>query len=763
MNRGKICILVFYTLVIYNCHSIAQSSGMLPPTGLTTDLIEHTDAIWMNGHMTSYLLSSFEKQMNTCQIPEILTTHPIFGWIVNDDRLGVLQTGYQILVASREQILAKDSADIWNSGMVLNKNSVAVKYEGKNLESSHLYFWKVRTQNNGVWSTFSDNKAFKTAAALSDYGIARYPVEKSDEPASEIRKIDSSLWFVDFGKAAFGRIRLTLQSFKGDNIQVHLGEAIKNDRLDRTPGGTIRYRAISLSLLPGRHTYTVVIPADKRNTGPAAIKIPGYIGEVMPFRYAEIDGFKGKIITCDAVRETAHYPFNEMASSFSSSDKVLNDVWELCKYTIKATSFAGVYVDGDRERIPYEADAFINQLCHYSVDREYSMARYSQEYLISHATWPTEWILQSVIMAWNDYLYTGNQEFIKQYYPDLKAKALMPLRDENNLISTKTGKQNQGLMESVHYNGKELRDIVDWPQTGILGLGKNEPGETDGFVFKEYNTVVNAYHYKALCSLTNIARSLGYAEDARLFSLLAEKTRQAINQQMFDRKKGIYVDGIGTSHASLHANMFALAFEIVPEQFKTSVMDFVRSRGMACSVYGSQFLIDAVYNAGDAAYGLSLLSSKAERSWAHMIYDVGSTMTLEAWDNKYKPNQDWNHAWGSAPANLISRKLMGIEPLEPGFEKIQIKPQPASLEKMAIVLPTIRGSISASLTNKPDEAFELSINIPANTTAYVIIPWSGNKYNVMVDHMPVRAKKEQNFILLPPVGSGEHFINCTIP
>ena len=26
---------------------------------------------------------------------------------------------------------------------------------------------------------------------------------------------------------------------------------------------------------------------------------------------------------------------------------------------------------------------------------------------------------------------------------------------------------------------------------------------------------------------------------------------------------------------------------------------------------------------------------------------VGSTITLEAWDNKFKPNQDWNHAWGA--------------------------------------------------------------------------------------------------------------------
>ena len=49
-------------------------------------------------------------------------------------------------------------------------------------------------------------------------------------------------------------------------------------------------------------------------------------------------------------------------------------------------------VDGDRERIPYEADAYLNQLAHYGVDREFALARYSHEYLLANPTWPTEWL-----------------------------------------------------------------------------------------------------------------------------------------------------------------------------------------------------------------------------------------------------------------------------------------------------------------------------------------------------------------------------------
>jgi len=64
------------------------------------------------------------------------------------------------------------------------------------------------------------------------------------------------------------------------------------------------------------------------------------------------------------------------------------------------------------------------------------------------------------------------------------------------------------VLRSIHFNG-ELRDIVDWPHTGILGLEKEEGGEIDGFVFTDINTVVNAFHYRALTLMGHIAGVLG--------------------------------------------------------------------------------------------------------------------------------------------------------------------------------------------------------------------------------------------------------------
>ena len=90
--------------------------------------------------------------------------------------------------------------------------------------------------------------------------------------------------------------------------------------------------------------------------------MPSYIGEVYPFRFCELENYEQKISATQIHRTAVHYLWNNNASQFSCSDEILNQVWELCKYTIKATSFTGIYIDGDRERIPYEADAYINQL-----------------------------------------------------------------------------------------------------------------------------------------------------------------------------------------------------------------------------------------------------------------------------------------------------------------------------------------------------------------------------------------------------------------
>lgn len=287
--------------------------------------------------------------------------------------------------------------------------------------------------------------------------------------------------------------------------------------------------------------------------------LPDSIGVITPFRYCELENCRFELNPENLRQKALWYYFENGNSAFISSDTVLNKVWDISKYTIKATSFTGLYIDGDRERIPYEADAYINQLGHYYTDREFSLARRTNEYFIEHPTWPTEWILQTVLMFYNDLMYTGNPESVSQFYKELKYKTLFEIARPDGLISSKN--ITDEIMTNLGFsNAKErIRDIVDWPpsQKDTGWQLATSDGERDGYDMAEVITVVNAFHY---------------------------------------------------------------------------------------------------------------------RSWWNMIRS-GSTMTMEAWDMKYKPNSDWNHAWGAAPANMECDFVINsvnnlIIKLHPGTNKI---------------------------------------------------------------------------------------------
>ena len=642
---------------------------------------------------------------------------PEFGWTVPLE--SKFQSAYQILLASSKAIIDANNGDVWDSGQVRSSLSTNVEYQGQPLEIGKSYYWKVR-----IWDEenrlvdYSAPQKFTTGKSDS-YIIStenKYAIEKINPAKFENRE---GIYFMDFGKAAFATLNFKYQAKEPQTLRVRIGEMLDaNGNVNRTPPNrsNIRYQEVSVQVVPGKTDYQIEIVPDKRNTLPnKAIALPKGFPVLMPFRYAEIEGAT-ETLQAEDVIQLAHFSYwDESASSFTSNDDILNQVWDLCKYSIKATTFNGLYVDGERERIPYEADAYLNQLSHYTTDREYAMARRTIEYFMEHPTWPTEWQQHVALLIYADYMYTGNSELIERYYEPLKHKTLFELSNEDGLITST--KVTEDFMYKLGFKpgyNKPLTDIVDWPSANFMKSGNK--GERDGFVFKPYSTVINSFFYENMKIMSEFAHILGKTQEALDFEYRAAKAKKAVNEQMFDKERGIYVDGIGTDHASLHANMMPLAFGLVPEEHFNSVVDYVKSRGMACSVYGAQFLMDGLYNAGEADYALELLASKAKRSWYNMIR-VGSTITLEAWDYDYKVNLDWNHAWGAVPANAIPRGLWGIKPKTPGFGIATIKPQMSKLKSSEITVPTVRGAIKGKYTFNGARLQTYEIEIPGNMAA----------------------------------------------
>lgn len=688
-------------------------------TGLQTDLINDAGTLYQNGYRSDKTMAELnDSEFSQYQYAAIRSSRPTFSWIVPqcEGEHNVIQRSYQIAVDDNPADAAAHAGKVWNSGHQKSTQSIAVAYGGADLQANKTYYWSVKVATNHSQGEWSKIESFRTAQEVKPYAVSYRPQIRKKEHPVLIRKTYPQTTFIDFGRASFCSLELTLESPRdNDTIYVAIGEDCKDGRVNNHPHGTVRYYRYALPLRKGRHTYPIIPAHDKRNTGPQAVLMPEYIGEVAPMRYCQIDGYTGTISQQDIVRHTAIYPFDYAAAHFHSDNEILNSVWELCKYTIKATSALGIYIDGDRERIPYEADALINQLCHYTTDREYAMARRSSEYLLDHPTWPTEWILQALIIAWNDYLYTGDKRSIEANYDILKARTLQSLRRENGLISTTDDKvRSDEFRKMIRFSGN-IRDIVDWPRRGEW-----QHGEDDGYQLTDYNTVVNAFHYRALSILKQMAQLTNRKAEAEQLKAECEKLHNDFNTYFYDSEKGLYRDGIDSNHHSLHANHFSLALGLVPESHTEQILKYIRSRGMVCSVYAAQFLMEAIYESGGDDYGLHMLTKQDERSWYNMVRK-NSTITYEAWDNKFKANQDWNHAWGAAPANIIPRYVVGVRPLKAGFAEMTIAPQTSNLSEVQATVPTIRGSVEAKISNTPYN-YTLRLTIPANTTAEVSLP-----------------------------------------
>ncbi len=573
---------------------------------------------------------------------------------------------------------------------------------------------------------------FLSSACLGILSAA--PVELVEQTPENISRPAEGVILVDFGKVAFGNIEITPPEGAAGDFKVHFGEAFAGGRINRKPPGTVRY-SFAEGKWTGGMAQVVAPPADVKNTqqgkgfDPPAILTPEEWGVITPFRWIEIEGWPGELEPSRIIRRAAFSSdWDEDASHFESSDETLNRIWDLCKYSIKATTFAGVYVDGDRERIPYEADAYLNQLSHYYTDDDILFARDSFDYLIKYGTWPSEWAPHLVFMVHADWMRTGDAEWLAPRYEKLKERILMERVGPDGLVTSNAAQIKKG-------------DIVDWPHT-----------ERDGFKFTNTNSVVNAFHLKAVSLMSELAAALGKDDEAKEYSERHAKTGAVFQEKFFNAKTGLYRDGIGTDHSSIHSNFFPLAFGLVPADRRAGVLDFLKKRGMRCSVYAAQYLMEALFDNGAEKEALALMTADGDRSWKHMV-NSGTTITWEAWDQKYKPNQDWNHAWGAAPANLLPRYVIGVGPAVPGWKKATVSPRTGDLAFAKGKVPTPRGPILVDWKNS--SGFVLDIELPEGMSAKVDVPAAAGSKGVFVNGGKAGAEAEDGRWILKGEISGK--------
>jgi alpha-L-rhamnosidase len=713
-------------LIVTNLYVTASPGSAIAPTGMRCELLEHP-----------------EETIITSRTPR-------FSWIYQPSSRNDSQTVYRLIVASSQSVANAGIGDMWDSGYIGSSNSLNVQYAGVPLQAYASYFWRVQTLDGlGQLSSFSALQQFNTDTKLSDpltnNGVVfqsstnpmanRYSLRYIAVAPVLLTNTAPNRWFVDFGKDAFGFASVHLNgNFGGTNVQARFGEMANGTAVNTAPLGTVRYETATFALQNGNFTYQMHPPSN----GGQTISPPSSFGVVLPFRYFELTNCPGTLTANDVVQYRLQGRFDDTAATFDSSSPALNQIWALCKYSIKALSFDNVFVDGDRERKPYEADAYIQQLGSYGMDKEYNIARYSQEYLLANPTWPFEWKFHSIFMAWADYLQTGNTDLLINHYDTLKTKLFLERARADGLI---LGFPNAP--QTVN------SDIVDWPA-----------GERDGYIISgnNYSSVNNAFYYQCLRIMTQIAQLTGHDADAADFTARADQVYASYNNVFWNPATQRYIDGEGISHSAAHANFFPLAFGLVPDANKAAVLNFLHTRAMAPSVYGAQYLLEGLFQNNDSDYALGLMSTNGQRGWLNML-NIGSTLTTEAWDFAFKSNMDWNHAWGSAPANIIPRYILGLRPLEAGFGQVLIQPQLGqTLSYVNGTVPTIRGPISVQVTNGPN-IYQILLDIPGNVDATVMLPTQGALNPIaIVDGDSVSGTISNGWLTIQNVSAGQHAI-----
>jgi hypothetical protein len=541
----------------------------------------------------------------------------------------------------------------------------------------------------------------------------------------------------DMGKEIVGTLRLVVEGRAGDRVEIRLGEELDE-------AGSVRFDMRCNCVY--RDVWTL-------RDGVQTIEFYDY----RAFRYGEVVVLSDTV-TLLAVRAVVrHYPFDDTAASFHSSDGDLNALWDISEYSTKVGT-QELYMDcPSREKANYSLDTYLEMSAAYYVAGEWNLSRSMIGYFLQsdpdgklrcmapagRPHYFTEYTMYPVLMACRYYEYTGDKPFLAAQYASLCLvhRYMTTFADESGLL-TRTN--------------DTLCDLVDWPVN-----------MRDGHEMLPVNIVPNAVYYGMTTALADIAAAVGRSGDADAYAKSATSLKRTINDQFWNGTIGAYCDGLDgggrpSAHSSLHSNAFALAMGLVPAERTEPVLRHIRSRGMRCNLFLAMFLFEALFDYGEADYALELLKADGEYSPMNMIRQ-GATTTWEAWDLTQKANVSLCHPAGAFTAYLIGSRVMGIIPAAPGFAKVRIRPQTGTLRDASIRVPTPRGAVELAFEKAEETAYAMELQIPSNTTAdvYVPLPRSHAEESfVLVNEVRTQGERHGVYMLLRDVPCGRYRIEA---
>ena len=584
-------------------------------------------------------------------------------------------------------------------------------YDGQTIDARrHSDAWLEPGFSDEAWTAVHPVELdFKTLTPYSGP-----PVRRQEElQPIKIWTSPNGKTLVDFVQNLVGWVRVRVQGSAGTTVTLRYAEVLEHDELGVRPLRTAK--VTDRFILSGG--YDVFEPT---------FTFHG-------FRYVEVDGWPAQL-TSDALSAVVVSSDLRRIGEFECSDELLNQLHRNVVWGTRG-NFLDVPTDCPQrdERLGWTGDIAVfaptaaylfdvadflrNWLADLAAEQRAAdgMVPFVVPDVLKYVEHPSEfpapestaiWSDAAVWVPWALWQAYGDLQVLRDQYDSMTAH----VRRVESLLSP-TGLWDTGFQ------------FGDW-------LDPTAPHDKPADAKADRGVVATACLYRDARIVRETADLLGRSEDAAHFADLAERTRAAFNTH--------YVNDDSTIHSDAETvYALAIAFGLLDEEIAqlagNRLAKLVAESGyhIQTGFAGTPYVMDALSATGHFDEAYRLLVQTECPSWLYPV-TMGATTVWERWDSMLpdgtiNPGQmtSFNHYALGAVADWIHRSIGGIAPLEPGYSKVLIAPQPGGDIRWAkSSLETRHGKILVSWSRDGEGPIELDIAVPDGVAALVRLPGS---------------------------------------
>ena len=561
-----------------------------------------------------------------------------------------------------------------------------------------------------------DARLEKSGWANADYNAADWePVKVVDAPAGRLAaqmmppiKIDQSLkpakitepkpgvFVFDIGQNLAGMAELTVTGPAGTRVQMRYGERL-------SPDGTLDTRDIEqhvkkLGKEQQHQTDTYILKGSGKETWHSRFTYHG-------FQYVEVTGFPGKP-TLDNLRALFIHSAVPKAGEFTSSNPMLEKINTAAHWAF-LSNLQGIPTDcPHREKNGWTGDAHL--ACEQAQFNFFPVTVYQKWIndlgdeqkptgqlpgIVPTSGWGYSWgngpawDSAFLLIPYYQYLYYGDTENFRRHYDGMK-----------RYVDYLTTRAKDGIVSIG------LNDWAPWKTRTPAGI-------TD-----------TAYYYVDTKIVALAANLLGNQEDARKYEALAGSIKAAFNKKFYHPETALYDNGSQTALSC------ALYQGLVEPENKARVIENLvaavakTNNHIDAGILGTKYILNALLENGRADVAYRMVAQKDQPGWGWWLEQGGTTL-WEQWNG----NESRNHIMFGDVCAWFYKALAGIQPdpQSPGFKHFFISPQVVGdLTRAKGEYDSTRGRIVSDWQVVNGE-FQITLVIPANTTATVSLPVTG--------------------------------------